>query len=105
MVRRETFLHAVRTTLANKTSQAMFDVPYDHCSFAVDADAITGRVVVTHASDISAVTKRLTEWFGIVETTGRRLTFVIAEHHKPQGWSAFSDMPTTFDITVEEDHR
>lgn len=76
-------------------------------------DQVAGRVLTFFQDDIDQVCLRLEALFGPVEHRyhepagvsefgyeSDHYVFVIAEHHKPTGWSAVPEMPTTFEMQI-----
>lgn len=76
-------------------------------------DQVGGRVITFFLDDIPIVRQRMDELFGAVEREEKQpagptqfgyesdhLIFVIAEHHKPDGWASVADMPKTFEFQI-----
>ncbi|WP_079622273.1 GTP pyrophosphokinase [Mycobacteroides abscessus] len=85
---------------------------YSH-PFSELEDQVAGRVLTFFRSDIDVVRARLVGSLGPVEYEPKEpkdadefgyesdhFVFVIPEHHKPEGWHDFADMPTTFELQL-----
>lgn len=93
----------------NKDSQK----PKYEDPFTEIEDQVAGRVITFFRDDIDEVKKHLIHRFGAVEHEAKEpsgpsefgyesdhFVFIIADHHKPDGWDDLEQMPKTFELQV-----
>jgi ppGpp synthetase/RelA/SpoT-type nucleotidyltranferase len=99
-------------SFAGKATDPRNNPPYENPYIEIE-DQVAGRVIVFFVRDIEVVIDELKGTFGTIESSYRRpakdvefgyeshhLICLIPPHLKPNGWSDFDDLPTTFELQV-----